>query len=247
MALGNVVAITRRLIYQLRRDRRTMALILIVPIVLMTLIRVSLPEERTLDYFAPAFLGTLALFFVFLLTGISFLRERSQGTMERLMASPVSRIDIVLGYFGGFSLFATAQSLIILLFTIFVLQVQYQGALWQIFVFQIIITGMALNLGIFVSTFARTEFQVVQFIPLVIIPQVLLCGVFWPIEQMPAYLQYIAKVLPLSYAVDGLKGIMLEGETLLGVGLDLGVLVAFAVVLTVLGAVALRRGAAEYR
>jgi ABC-2 type transport system permease protein len=79
-----------------------MALILIVPIVLMTLIRVSLPEERTLDYFAPAFLGTLALFFVFLLTGISFLRERSQGTMERLMASPVSRIDIVLGYFGGF-------------------------------------------------------------------------------------------------------------------------------------------------
>jgi ABC-2 type transport system permease protein len=241
MTPANVVAITRRIMYQLIRDRRTMALIVFVPMVVMTLIRLSLPEGSTLDYVAPALLGTLALFFVFLLTGISFLRERSQGTMERLMASPVSRIDIVLGYLFGFSLFAVAQSLIILLFTIFVLQVQYQGALWQIFVFLIIITVMALNLGIFASTFARTEFQVVQFIPLVIIPQVLLGGVFWPVEQMPTYLQYIAKVLPLTYAVDGLKEIMIEGKTLLGVGLDLGVLVAFAAALTVLGAVALRR------
>ena len=221
-----------------------MVLILLVPIVVMTIIWVSFPETGTLDYIAPALLGTFTLFFVFLLTGISFLRERSQGTMERLMASPVSRIDIVLGYILGFSLFAVAQSLIILLFTIFVLQVQYQGALWQIFVFLIIITVMALNLGLFASTFARTEFQVVQFIPLVIVPQVLLGGIFWPVEQMPTYLEYIAKVLPLTYAVDGLKGIMLQGQTLLGVSLDLGVLVAFAIALIVLGAVALRRGAA---
>ena len=236
--------IAGRVMRQLIRDHRTMALILIVPLVVMTLIGLSFPEGSVLNYIAPALLATLALFFGFLLTGISFLRERSQGTMERLMASPVSRIDIVLGYILGFSLFAVAQSLIILLFTIFVLQVQYQGALWQIFVFLIIITVMALNLGLFASTFARTEFQVVQFIPLVIVPQVLLGGIFWPVEQMPTYLEYIAKVLPLTYAVDGLKGIMLQGQTLLGVSLDLGVLVAFAIALSVLGAVALRRGAA---
>ncbi len=244
MTPGNVIAIARRLIYQLLRDRRTIALIVLVPIVVMTVIWASFPQERVLDYVAPALLAVIALFFVFLLTGISFLRERSQGTMERLMAAPVSRIDIVLGYLLGFFLFAVAQSLIILLFLVYVIDVQYQGALWQVFVFLIIVIVMALNLGIVASGFARNEFQVVQFIPLILVPQILLCGVFWPVEQMSTYLQYIARVLPLTYAVDGLKGIMIEGKTLLGVGLDLGVLVAFAVAMTVLGAMALRRGVA---
>ena len=105
-----------RVIRQLIRDPRTMALIVVVPLVVMTLIGLSFPEEDVLDYIAPALLATLALFFSFLLTGISFLRERSQGTMERLMASPISRLDMVVGYLLGFFVFALTQTLIIVLF-----------------------------------------------------------------------------------------------------------------------------------
>ena len=219
-----------------------MALIVVVPLVVMTLIGLSFPEEDVLDYIAPAMLTTLALFFSFLLTGISFLRERSQGTMERLMASPVSRLDIVIGYLLGFFVFALTQTLIIVLFTIYVLDVNYFGDLWQIFVFQIVVIVVAVNLGIFTSTFARNEFQMVQFIPLIIVPQIFLCGVLWPVEQMPDYLQWLSTVLPLTYAVDGLREIMLEGQSLLDVWVELVVLIAFAAGTSILAAATLRRG-----
>ena len=245
MIPSQAFTIAARIIRQLIRDRRTVVLIVLVPVVVMTLIGLSFPEGGILDYIAPALLATLALFFSFLLTGISFLRERSQGTLERLMASPVSRLDIVVGYLFGFFVFALTQTLIILLFTIYVLNVQYRGDLWQIFVFQIVIITGAVNLGIFVSTFARNEFQMVQFIPLMLFPQVFLCGVIWPVAQMPDYLQWLSKILPLTYAVDGLRDIMLAGKNLLDVGFELAVLVGFAVVISILAAITLRRGAAS--
>ncbi len=234
--------VASRVIRQMTRDRRTIALIFIVPLVVMTLIGLSFPETSVLDYIAPALIATLALFFGFLLTGISFLRERSQGTLERLMASPVSRLDIVVGYLCGFFIFAFIQTLIILFFTIYVLKVNYHGDLWQIFVFQVIVIAGAVNLGIFISTFARNEFQMVQFIPLIIIPQIFLSGVLWPVEQMPGYLQWISVVLPLTYAVDGLRDIMLSGRNLIDVAVELAVLVGFAVLISVLAAITLRRG-----
>jgi len=240
----NAFPIAGRVIRQLLRDRRTVALIVIVPLVVMTLISYSFPEnEAMLSRYAPALLATLALFFSFLLTGISFLRERTQGTMERMMASPVSRLDMVLGYLLGFFMFALTQSLIVLLFTIYVLDVTYFGDLWQIFVFLVFIVTMAVNLGIFASAFARNEFQMIQFIPLIIFPQVFLCGVIYPVEQMHTVLQWIAKFLPLKYAVDGINGIMREGQTLLDVGFELGVLIAFAVAISILAALTLRRRA----
>ncbi len=237
--------IAARIIQQLIRDRRTMALIVVVPLVVMTLIGLSFPASKVLDDIAPALLATLALFFSFLLTGISFLRERSQGTMERLMASPVSRLDIVVGYLCGFFIFALTQTLIVLLFTIYVLDVHYSGDLWQIFIFQVVIITGAVNLGIFISTFARNEFQMVQFIPLIIIPQIFLCGVIFHIEQMPDYLQWLSKILPLTYAVDGLRDIMLAGKSLLDVGFELAVLIGFAIIISILAAITLRRGAAS--
>jgi ABC-2 type transport system permease protein len=211
----------------------------------MTLIGLSFPQSNVLDYIAPALLATLALFFSFLLTGISFLRERSQGTLERLMASPVSRFDIVVGYLLGFFIFALTQSLIILLFTVYVLDVHYAGDLWQIFVFQIVVIAGAVNLGIFTSTFARNEFQMIQFIPLIILPQVFLCGVVWPVEQMPDYLQWLSKILPLTYAVKGLRDIMLAGKNLLEVGFDLAVLVGFAIIISAITTITLRRGSSD--
>lgn len=236
--------IAGRIFNQIIRDRRTFALIMVVPVVVMTLIWLSFPDEMgMLDYVAPALLATLALFFGFLLTGISFLRERSQGTLERLMASPVSRADIVLGYLFGFFTFALAQTAIIVFYTIYVLDVHYIGDLWQIFVFQVVVLTGAINLGIFISTFARNEFQMVQFIPLIILPQVFLCGVLWPVEQMATPLQWVAKFLPLTYAVEGLRDIMLQGKSLIDVGFDLGILVAFVIGISVITAFTLRRSA----
>jgi ABC-2 type transport system permease protein len=162
--------------------------------------------------------------------------------MERLMASPVSRLDIVLGYLFGFFIFALTQTLIVVLFTIYVFNINYYGDLWQILVFQIVVITGAVTLGIFTSTFARNEFQMVQFIPLIIFPQVFLCGVIWPVEQMPEYLQWLSAILPLTYAVDGLREIMLAGKSLLDVGFELAVLAGFTAVTSILAAIVLRRG-----
>jgi ABC-2 type transport system permease protein len=244
MSTNRVSAITLRIIRQFIRDRRTLGLIFLVPIVVMTIVALSFPEEAgqsMLSWVAPGMLAVMAMFFGFLLTGVSFLRERSQGTLERLMASPVSRWDLALGYLLGFLVFATIQAVIVLLFIIYALDIQYRGALWQIFVMQFIVTIGAVNLGIFVSTYARNEFQVVQFIPLLILPQVFLSGILWPVEQMPNYLQWVANFMPLTYAVGGLREIMLKGDTLGGIPKELGVLLAFTAAMSVGAAFTLRR------
>jgi ABC-2 type transport system permease protein len=239
---SNISTIAQRTINQLLRDRRTIALILVVPLVIASLIGVSLPNKLILNSTLPAMLAVLILFFGFLLSGISFLRERSQGTRERLMASPVSRLDIVAGYLLGFLLFAIIQTLILFFYTVYVLKVDSRGDLWQIILFQILIGILAVCLGIFISAFAKNEFQMVQFIPLIIVPQIFICGVLFPVSQMPEYLQWIGKFLPLTYAVDGARALMLQGKGLLDIGKEVGILAAYAVVLMVLAGISLRRG-----
>ncbi len=236
------MAIAKRIANQLLRDRRSMALIVIAPLIVMSLVGFSFSNQPfILDRVAPALLGTFALFFTFILTGVSFLRERSQGTLERLLTTPVGRGDILVGYLLGFFVFAAVQSLVILMFTVFALRVNYQGDLWQIFVLLMVLTIVGVNLGIFISTFAKNEFQVVQFIPLVLAPQIFLSGIILPVDQMPGYLAAIAKVLPLTYAVEGLQDIMLRGQSLAAVGKELGVLAAFAAALLTLAAVTVRK------
>ncbi len=184
----------------------------------------------------------MILFFGFLLSGISFLRERSQGTRERLMASPVSRLDIVAGYLLGFLLFAMLQTLILFFYAVYVLDVDFNGSLWQILVFQLLIGILAVCLGIFISAFARNEFQMIQFRPLIMVPQVCVCGLLFPGNQQPEYLQWLAKFLPLTYGVDGIRGLMLDGKNLLDIGKEAGVLVAYSAALMVLAGISLRRG-----
>jgi ABC-2 type transport system permease protein len=242
---SQTLTIAGRVILQLLRDRRTMVLLVLVPLVIASIVGVSIPERQMLDYIAPAVLAVLILFFGFILTGISFLRERSQGTLERLMASPVSKLDVVGGYLLGFLLFAVLQTLILFFYFIYVLDVSFAGALWQIIVFEVIIGILAVCLGIFTSVFARNEFQMVQFIPLIILPQIFLCGLLWPVAQMPDYLQWIAKFLPLTYGVDGIRALMLNGQGLLDIGKEIGVLAGYAAGLMVLASLTLRRGAAS--
>jgi ABC-2 type transport system permease protein len=192
------------------------------------------PDASQVDVLAPVFLGFFGYFFVFLLTGISFLRERIGGTLERLLATPVTRFEIVSGYSLGFGTFATIQVIVLTLFILNSIQVpsfgpfgdystpafsiglgvDSAGSPFLAFAIALLLSLGAVNLGIFLSTFARTELQVIQFIPLVIVPQALLSGILWPIERLPDVLQAIAHVLPLTYAVEGLREVMLKGSDL---------------------------------
>jgi ABC-2 type transport system permease protein len=193
------------------------------------------------DALAPLLVGLFAFFFVFLLTSVSFLRERSQGTIERLMVSPLSQTELVLGYVCGFLVFAVAQSLVILLYVIYVLQVHYRGNLALLFLVTLALTIGGVNMGIFASAFARNELQVVQFIPLLLVPQVLLGGLFFSVATLPPVLKQIAYVLPLTYANFALKDVMLKGFGIGDVWPDLVVLVAFAALMVVGAALSLRQ------
>jgi ABC-2 type transport system permease protein len=146
------------------------------------------------------------------------------------------------GYLLGFLLFAIAQTLVLFFYTVYVIKVDFQGELWQILLFQILIGVLAVCLGIFISAFARNEFQMVQFIPLIIVPQVFICGVIFPVTTLPEWLQWIAKFLPLTYGVDGIRAMMLQGQGLLDIGKEIGVLAGYAVVLMGLAGISLRRG-----
>ncbi|MEK6588601.1 MAG: ABC transporter permease [Chloroflexota bacterium] len=198
-------------------------------------------EFDFLDSFAPVYIAFFAFFFVFLLTGVSFLRERSQGTMERLLATPVGRGEIVLGYMLGFGLFAVVQSAVILLFTIYVLRIHHVGSLALVFLVEALLTVGAVNLGIFFSTYARTELQVVQFIPIVIVPQVLLSGLIVRVENLPLGLQILSSLMPLTYANRAMTDVMVRGLGLSEVTLELVALLGFAVVALLLSALTLRR------
>jgi len=198
-------------------------------------------EFDTIDFIAPVYIALLAMFFVFILTCVSFLRERSQGTMERLLATPATRLEIVLGYMAGLGLFALIQAAVILLFTIWVLKIHYLGSLGLLFLVVALLAAVGLSLGILASAFARNEFQVVQFIPLLIIPQILLSGTFWAVEEMPGYLQPFAYAMPLTYANRALRDVMLKGWGLADIWLDLAILVGFATLIIALGALTMRR------
>jgi ABC-2 type transport system permease protein len=158
------------------------------------------------------------------------------------MASPVSRIDILAGYLLGFLLFAMVQTLVLFFYSVYVLKVDFHGDLWQIIIFQILIGILAVSLGIFISAFTRNEFQMIQFIPLMIVPQVFICGLIFPVNQLPDYLQWLAKFLPLTYGIDGIRALMLQGKGLLDIGKEISVLLAYAVGVLILAGISLRRG-----
>ncbi|HJP28497.1 MAG TPA: ABC transporter permease [Dehalococcoidia bacterium] len=242
MSVDRKLAITARIAKEIRRDHRSLALIIGAPIIVMSLIGFSFQDQKpVLNQAAPALIATMAMFFVFVLTGISFLRERSQGTLERLLSTAVSRSDLLVGYLAGFLLFALIQSIIILMYTLFVVDVEYSGKIWDIILILLMVTITSVSMGIFVSTFAKNEFQVVQFIPLLLAPQIFLSGVILPTSQLPGYFQGISRVLPLTYANRALRDIMLRGASLSDVSLEIGVLALFAVVMLTAASITVRK------
>jgi ABC-2 type transport system permease protein len=216
------------------------------------------PDADQVDVLSPIFLGFFGYFFVFLLTGVSFLRERIGGTLERLLATPVTRAEIVFGYSLGFGMFATIQVIVLTLFILNSIDVPAIGPLpafsiglgvnsagspFLAFLIALLLSIGAVNLGIFLSTFARTELQVIQFIPLVIVPQGLLGGILFPTAQLPDVLNTIAHALPLTYAIEGLREVMLKGADLTSstVQIDLVVLAGIALFFIALASTTIKR------
>ena len=204
----------------------------------MSLVGFSLFEQRAiLDRVAPGLLAVFVLFFTFILTGVGFLRERAQGTLERLQTTLVGNFDIML----GFLIFAIVQTAVILAFTIFALRIEYSGELWEIGVILFLVVTVAVSLGIFISSFANNEFQVVQFIPIALAPQIFLSGVIIQVEQMPTVFEWLSVVLPLTYAVHALREVMLRGADLTALWRDLAALGVYSVALLAAAVATLRR------
>ena len=200
-------------------------------------------DYSLLDYLAPVLIAFFAFFFIFLLSAVSFLRERTSGTLERLMATPLARAELVIGYLAGFSFFALVQAIVIILFTVFVLRVQYRGNLATIFLVEAVMVIGAVSLGLLVSAAARNELQAVQFVPVVLLPQVFLSGLLIPVSQVPEYLRPFAAILPLTYANEALKAVMIKGFDLADplVLRDIGVLALFGLVMAAGAVASIRR------
>jgi ABC-2 type transport system permease protein len=197
------------------------------------------PDLKFLDFLAPVLIAVFGYFFMLLLSTVSFQRERASGTLERLLATPLRRGELVLGYLAGFSFFALVQAVVIIAFTLFVLKVQFRGSVATIFLIEAVLVIGAVSLGLFISAFARNELQAVQFMPLVLVPQLFLSGLLVPLEQLSDVLRAISTILPLTYANEALRAVMVKGYPL-GDPLvlrDLAVIAGFAIV-TVFGAIA---------
>ena len=242
MSADRVLAITERIVRQMLRDRRSIGLLIVGPLIVMSLVGFSLFEQRAvLDRVAPGLLAVFVFIFTFILTGVGFLRERAQGTLERLQTTLVGSFDIMLGYMLGFLIFAVVQTAVILAFTIFVLRIEYVGSLWEIGAILFLVVTVAVSLGIFISSFANNEFQVVQFIPIVLAPQIFLSGVIIPVEQMPTLFEWFSVVLPLTYAVDALREIMVRGADLTALWPNLAALGVYSLALLTAAVATLRR------
>jgi ABC-2 type transport system permease protein len=237
-----LLAVSARVLTQLRRDRRTVAMLLVLPCVLITLLWWmfrDLPGEL-FDRFGPGLLAMFPFIVMFLVTSVTTLRERSSGTLERLLAMPMGKLDFLGGYAVAFGVVAAAQAALAVALSVGVLGLDVTGPVWLLGLVAVVDAVLGTALGLLVSAFAQTEFQAVQFMPLFVIPQIILCGLFVPRAAMPDVLHGISNVLPLSYATDAMK--TLTTTTATGdVWRDLGVVAAFAVTALGLGAATLRR------
>lgn len=195
-----------RILRQLSHDRRTLALIFVVPCILLGLLKWLYSDNAaTFNSIAPALLAIFPFVIMFIITSITTLRERTSGTMERLMAMPVAKLDLVVGYVLAFGLLAAIQALLASFLLLYGLGLTVAGPGWLVVTVAMLDALLGTALGVFVSAFARTEFQAVQFMPALILPQILIGGLLMPVEQMPRALELAAHYLPLTYAIDALR------------------------------------------
>jgi ABC-2 type transport system permease protein len=231
-----------RVLRQLRHDRRTLALVLVVPPVLLTLFRYVFDgQEATFDRVGGPLVGIFPFISMFLVTSIAMLRERTTGTLERLMSMPLGKLDLLLGYGLAFALVAALQAVITSTVAFWLLDLDTAGPQWLVVALAVGNALLGMALGLFLSAFASTEFQAVQFMPAVVIPQLLLGGLLVPREKMAEVLEWASAVLPLTYAYDALARATEIGDLDGRLWLDVGVLAGSIVLALALGAATLQR------
>src|SRR5215207_5582038 len=234
-------ATAARVLRQVRRDHRTLALIVVVPPILLTLFKyVFYGQEETFNRVGPPMVGLFPFISMFLVTSIAMLRERTTGTLERLMSMPLGKLDLLLGYGIAFAVLATVQAAIASAVAFGLLGLDVAGSIFVVFGFAVANALLGMALGLFLSAFASAEFQAVQFMPAVIIPQLLLCGLLAPRDRMAGALEAVSWALPMTYAYDGLARATTgdEGTRLV---VDVCVILGAIALALALGAATLRR------
>jgi ABC-2 type transport system permease protein len=235
-------ATARRVLSQLHHDRRTLAMLLLVPCVLISLLAWLFADTpQVFDRIGPALLGIFPFITMFLVTSVATLRERTSGTLERLLTMPVHKLDLLGGYALAFGLIATLQALLAAGLALWVLGLDVAGPAWAIVLVAVVDALLGMALGLLVSAFAASEFQAVQFLPAVILPQFLLCGLLVPRDAMPSILSAISDWLPLSYAVDAMGELSRAPDVSGTVVRNVVIVACCALAALALGAVTLRR------
>lgn len=248
MSVRIVAATTGRILRQLRHDRRTVALLIVVPGVLLTVLYFMFVDEpvapgqpSTFDQTALVMLGIFPFTIMFLVTSIAMLRERTSGTLERLLTTPLGRLDLLFGYGIAFGVAAAVQAVVASAVAYRLLDLDTAGPAALVLLIAVVDAVLGVALGLLCSAFARTEFQAVQFMPVVVFPQLLLCGLFVDRGQMAGWLQAVSDVLPLSYAVEALQEVGAHTEPTGTMWRDVVVVAGAAAVALVLAATTLRR------
>lgn len=241
MSPRRTLATARRVLAQIRHDPRTIGLLLVVPSVLIGLIAWIFADTGVFELVGPAMIALFPFIMMFVITSITTLRERKGGTLERLLALPTGKLDYILGYALAFGLLAIVQAAVTVAFAVWVCGLEIEGSVWLLVTVAIVDAVLGTALGLLASAFAQTEFQVVQFMPAFVFPQILLGGVFLAREDMPEVLHVISDWLPLSHAIDALNAVARDSEDAAYVGIKLLIVGAFIVGAIVLGSITLRR------
>ena len=235
------LATARRVLLQVRADPRTLGLLIVVPCVLIGLLAWIFNGTPVFDRIGAPLLGVFPFVVMFLVTSVTTLRERSSGTLERLLSTPLGKGDFLAGYALAFGALAVVQALVATGFAIWILGLDVAGPRWLLVVVAVVDAVLGTATGLFVSAFARTEFQAVQFMPAFVLPQFLLCGLLVPRDALPRALELASDVLPLSYAVDAMRTVTAQADAAADVGRDVAIVALFAVAAIALGSLTLRR------
>ncbi|OKK02864.1 antibiotic ABC transporter permease [Streptomyces sp. CB03234] len=242
MNVSRTLATAARVLRQLRHDPRTIALVLLVPVLMISLLRYVFDgSPGTFDSIGASLLGIFPLITMFLVASIATLRERTSGTLERLLAMPLGKADLIAGYALAFGLLAIVQSALATAAALWVLGLDVTGSPWLLLLVALLDALLGTALGLFVSAFAASEFQAVQFMPAVIFPQLLLCGLFTPRDTMEPALEALSNVLPMSYAVDGMNQVVRHTDMTADFLRDALVVASCALLVLTVGAATLRR------
>jgi ABC-2 type transport system permease protein len=236
------LATARRVLWQIRRDPRTIALLLAVPVALLTLMRYVFDgEPQTFQAIGAPMCGLFPFIIMFLITSIAMLRERTSGTLERLMSLPLAKVDLLAGYGIAFGLLAAVQALVVCLAGFLALGLHASHGAWLVGLLAVGNAVLGMALGLFVSAFARTEFQAVQFMPAIIFPQLLMCGLFVERQHMAGVLHDVSSALPLTYAYDALARATHPARLGGPIAVDIAVILGATLLALLLGALTLRR------